>query len=69
MGGEKKITLLQPALEDVVLEVLNDYTAGDPMRTAVRWTNLTHQAIADHLAEAGYPVSRNSVGQLLEQHD
>lgn len=67
--GGKKITTVQPNLEDAFLEVLNDYTAGDPMRTAVRWTNLTRQEIADHLAEAGYPVSRNIVGQLLEQHD
>jgi hypothetical protein len=48
--------------------VLNDYTAGDPMRTAVQWTNLTRQEIAERLAEAGHPVSRNSVAQRLEQH-
>lgn len=67
--GGKKITTVQPNLEDAFLEVLNDYTAGDPMRTEVQWTHLTRQAIADHLAEAGHPVSRNIVGQLLKQHD
>ncbi len=69
MAGGKKITTQQPSLEEAFLEVLKEYTAGDPMRTAVHWTNLTRQEIAEHLAEAGCPVSRNIVGQLLEQHD
>ena len=69
MVDGKKITTVQPNLEEVFVEVVQDYTAGDPMRTAVCWTHLTRQEIADHLTAAGYPVSRNIVGQLLEQHD
>jgi hypothetical protein len=37
--------------------VLRDRTAGDPMRQEVRWTDLTYEQIAEHLAEAGTPVS------------
>jgi hypothetical protein len=48
--------------------VLQDRTAGDPMRQEVRWTDLTHEQIADHLAEAGTKVSVPVVKQLLKKH-
>jgi hypothetical protein len=47
--------------------VLDDRTAGDPMREQVRWTNLSLQEIADCLKARGHPVSRNIVRQLLKQ--
>jgi hypothetical protein len=48
--------------------VLQDRTAGDPMRQEVRWTDLTFEQIAGHLAEAGTPVSVPVVKQLLRKH-
>ena len=48
--------------------MLQDHTAGDPMRQGVRWTDLTYAQIADHLAEAGTPVSVPVVKQLLRKH-
>jgi hypothetical protein len=48
--------------------VLQDHTAGDPMRQEVRWTDLTYEQIAGHLAEAGTPVSVPVVKQLLKKH-
>ena len=48
--------------------MLRDRTAGDPMRQEVRWTDLTYEQIADHLAEAGSPVSVPVVKQLLRKH-
>jgi len=48
--------------------VLRDYTAGDPMREEVRWTNLTLSEIAQGLAGYGTPVSVTVVTQLLAQH-
>ena len=39
------------------------------MREDVRWTNLTHEQIAEGLAEAGTPVSVPVVRQLLDRHD
>ncbi len=48
--------------------MLEDHTAGDPMRQEVRWTDLTYEQIADHLAEAGTPVSVPVVKQLLRHH-
>ena len=38
------------------------------MRQEVRWTDLTCEQIADHLAEAGTPVSVPVVKQLLRKH-
>ena len=38
------------------------------MRQEVRWTDLTYEQIAEHLAEAGTPVSVPVVKQLLKKH-
>jgi hypothetical protein len=56
-------------LEENFLRVLQDRTAGDPMRQEVRWTDLTYEQIAEHLAEAGTPVSVPVIKQLLDHHD
>ena len=45
--------------------MLQDRTAGDPMRQEVRWTDLNYEQIAGHLAEAGTKVSVPVVKQLL----
>lgn len=62
---EKK-WLISKGLQSAFLEALKEQTAGDPMRPEVRWTNLACWEIADALADAGYPVSRNIVRQLLK---
>jgi hypothetical protein len=50
------------------LTVLHDFTAGDPMRQGVLWTNLTAGEIAKRLADKGTPVSVPVVRQLLQRH-
>ena len=45
-----------------------DYTAGDPMRGDVKWTNLSRRQIAERMGVLGSPVSRDVVSQLLRQH-
>lgn len=57
-----------PHLEENFLRVVKDYTAGDPMRPDVKWTDLTLGQIAERLAEAGTPVSVTVVKQLLRKH-
>lgn len=47
--------------------MLDTYTAGDPMRDGVTWTNLTRSEIAAGLAAEGFPVSVTVVDQLLEE--
>jgi len=58
-----------PDLRENFQEVLRRYTAGDPMRVEVTWTNLTKTEIAERLAETSTPVSVNIVSQLLEEAD
>ena len=57
-----------PHLEENFLRVLQDHTAGDPMRQEVKWTDLTSAQIAERLAEAGTPASVSVVEQLLNEH-
>jgi hypothetical protein len=57
-----------PAIEANFLKVLEDHTAGDPMRSEVRWTNLSRRQIARRMAELGTRVSRDVVSQLLRKH-
>jgi Rhodopirellula transposase DDE domain len=55
-------------LEENFLKVLNDHTAGDPMRAEVKWTNLSRRQIARRLKELGTPASKQVVTRLLHQH-
>jgi Rhodopirellula transposase DDE domain len=57
-----------PALEQNFFKVLQDHTAGDPMRPEVKWTNLSRRQIAKRITELGTPVSRQVVSQLLRKH-
>lgn len=57
-----------PGLDDNFLAALRDFTAGDPMREGVIWTNLTPAQIAERLAQMGTPVSVPVVRQLLGRH-
>jgi DDE family transposase len=59
---------ISPALEENFFKVLQDHTAGDPMRAEVKWTNLSRGQIAHKLGEMGTPVSRQVVSQLLRKH-
>lgn len=47
--------------------MLENHTAGDPVKPDVLWTNLSVSAITDRMAELGTPVDRSIVEQLLDQ--
>jgi Rhodopirellula transposase DDE domain len=69
-GGRQPSPEAIPGLDVAFLQVLEDHTAGSPMNAAVKWTNLTHQEIADRLAaDHGIKVSVTVVKQLLADHD
>ena len=68
-GGRKSSLAVLPGLEAAFLQVLEDDTAGSPMKAEVKGTNLTHQEIADRLTEHGFHVSVTVVKQLLKTHD
>lgn len=69
-GGWKPCQEVLPELEKAFLQVLQDHTAGSPMKATLKWTNLTQQEIAKRLAtEPGITVSVTVVKRLLRQHD
>jgi len=57
-----------PTLSENFQKVLQDHTAGDPMTTEVKWTNLSRRQIAQRMAELGRRVGRDVVSQLLRRH-
>jgi hypothetical protein len=59
---------IDPAIEANFRKVLEDHTAGDPMRPEVKWTNLSRRQIAKRMTDLGTPVSRHVVCQLLRKH-
>jgi hypothetical protein len=68
-GGRKPREEMIPELERAFLQVLHDHTAGSPMNQAIKWTNLTHQQIKDHLAyDHGIEISVTVVKRLLKAH-
>jgi len=67
-GGRKLAVNTIPDLDKNFMDVIRNYTAGDPMDEKVIWTNLTCQQIADRLKEAGIDVSRKIVKQLFKKH-
>ncbi len=69
-GGRKSYTETVPGIDDAFVAVLENHTAGDPMQTEVRWTNLSRQEIAHLLQEEhAIQVSETVVKQLLKKHN
>jgi len=68
-GGRPRLIDTQPELDTNFQKVLNDHTAGDPMKVDSLWTNLSKEAISDRLEELGTPAGPKIVQQLLDLHD
>jgi hypothetical protein len=54
-----------PQLQTNFQQVLQDHTAGDPMKPDALWTNLSLSAIAERMGDLGTPVGPSIVEQLL----
>jgi Rhodopirellula transposase DDE domain len=67
-GGRKKLIEISADLEASFFKVLEDHTAGDPMRAEVKWTNLSRGQISLRLGKLGTPASRQVVSQLLRKN-
>lgn len=65
-GGRKPATESLPDLRSSFHAVLEDHTAGDPMREQVIWTDLTPREIGEALMEKDLYVSERVIRQLLE---
>lgn len=68
--GRKRYDEVYPDIDQKFLDVLKDYTAGDPMQDHVLWTNLTPGEISSRLSDKyGLHVSVTVVRQLLHKHN
>jgi len=69
-GGRKGYEENVPNIDEKFLDVLMNYTAGNPMNKDIVWTNLTQQEIADRLCEKhNVSVSTTVIAKLLKKHN
>ncbi len=68
-GGRKRALDIINKIDNVFLDVLRNYTAGDPMRENMFWTNLTRKEISEKMKEKGINISVTVVKQLLKKHN
>ena len=66
-GGRPQLAVAQPALEANLRDLLQECTAGDPMREGVLWTNLSLRELSRRLVALGTPASRRTIRRLLRQ--
>ena len=65
-GGRKKTEVKQVALLQQVQDTIKDRIAGDPMRQAVVWTDLTPQEISQSLREHAVCAGPRIVRRILD---
>lgn len=67
-GGRKSSLDKYLNINEVFLDVLRNFTAGDPMDEKVKWTNLSKAEIRDLMKNQGIVISRNIVKKLLKKN-
>jgi hypothetical protein len=63
-GGRKRIDVTDPEATKLILGIVEETTAGDPM-SLLRWTAKSTRTIADELARRGHPIDAVTVGRCL----
>ena len=66
-GGPPPCVVAQPTLEANLRALLQEFTAGDPMREGVLWTNLSLRELSRRLLALGTPASRRTIRRLLRK--
>jgi len=61
------LTSTCPALAANLRQLLAEFTAGDPMRAGVLWTNLSLRELSRRLAGLGTPAGRRTIRRMLRQ--
>ena len=68
-GGRKRAEDVDASIEVDFLNLLANYTAGDPMNESVKWTNLSPKVIVQRLNEKrDRPVGLGAIRRLLHKH-
>ena len=69
-GGRKPYYEKYTNINEQFLDILIDYTAGDPSNKDIIWTNLTPKEIADRIAEKyTLGVSETVIRKLMKEHN
>ena len=63
-AGRKNIWEAYPEILDVLADLVEAHTKGDPMRLLL-WTNKSLRNLSSALAEKGYTANKDTVGQML----
>ncbi len=66
-GGRPQRAIAQPTLEANLRQLLQEFTAGDPMREGVLWTNLSLRELSRRLLALGTPASRRTIRRWLRK--
>ena len=64
-GGRKPVWENTPEILDMLAELLEAHTKGDPMRLLL-WTNKSLRNLSAALAEKGYAANKDTVGLMLK---
>lgn len=68
-GGRKRAEDVDASIEVEFLDLLANYTAGDPMDEAVKWTNLSPNGIVQRLNEKRErSVGLGAIRRLMHKH-
>ncbi len=66
-GGNKLVEERDPEILRALEEIMGCHIAGDPMNSAVRWTDLSTSQIRDALAKKGFDISAKTAKRLLKK--
>ena len=67
-GGRKKLSDVTPKIVDVLEEIVDPTSRGDP-ESPLRWTCKSVRNIAEAMVEKGFSIGRQSVATLLHELD
>ncbi len=67
-GGRKPYYLSYPKIDECFEKCIANYTAGDPMKSNIRWTNISKDEIVKCLRRNRIFVSEFVVRKLLKKH-
>jgi len=67
-GGRKSSIESIPGIDDLFQKVLKDFTEGEPMDEALKWTHLTYAGIVEAMSIEGIEISKPIVKKLFKRH-
>ncbi|MCC7086298.1 MAG: hypothetical protein IT427_14945 [Pirellulales bacterium] len=66
-GGRKPASIADPELVPRLREVVEDHTAGSPVKPGPLWTNRSPGELADELGKRGHTVAPKTIRRLLQE--